>query len=198
MLNQKDIARLRSLEGKIRGESIKINFDCYLAMEGRSGLEKLKQKMAELDFFLDYKNIDSSGWYAFGDDVALTALAAEVFNWDAQKLKEFGRNIHKISFIEKMFIQYIASSEKLIKSGADHWQRHINVGKLEVAEYNKQEKYLIICLKDFKAHWTYCAVLMGFFENIISLSFAASQVFSRENKCVEKGDSFHEYFFQWQ
>lgn len=198
MLDKKDIKKIRQIKGMIKGENIKENFECFLIMEGKKGIEKMEKKMKELDFSVDYKNLEDKKWYPLGDDVAVIVLAAEAFGWKEGKLKEFGRYFLKVSFAEKVFIKYFISVKKVFISASEHWERHYNIGILELKDFSDKEKYAILRLKDFNAHQLYCQMLMGFFEAAASLAISSENIRSEEVKCMSRGDKYHEYMIRWQ
>jgi len=211
-----DIKNLKDLPGMARGQTIKNALQSILVMEGEEGLAKLEKKMKELgcweecyselkvrynEFpirYKEFKKIRSFDWYPLWYDLVPIIVAAEIFNWDEERIKEFGRNNQKISFFEKVLLKYFVSPERTFKAASGRWKIHYSVGELESVEFSEREKYLILRLKNFSGHPTFCKLLTGYFEAAASFVVASEKVKGKETKCTFRGDPYHEYLISWE
>jgi hypothetical protein len=171
-------------------------------MEGEEGLNKLENKLREMDCWIDiykdYKNIKIFDWYPLWYDLLPILVAAYIFGWDEEKMKEFGRYNQKVSFFERVLLKYFVSMEKILQFVPERWRKNYSIGDFAKREYSESGNYAILTLKNFTGHPVFCALLQGFCESAASFVVAGKKVTSKEIKCVFRGDSYHEFFVKWE
>lgn len=201
-INKEDLINIKNIKGKARGQTMKNAFQCFQLMVGEEGLARLKEKLKELDCWVpeyeDYKNIKSFEWYPLWYDIIPIIVAAEVFGWDEEKIKVFGRCNQKVSFFEKTLLKYFVSLEQVLKLVPERFQKHYNIGKLESVAFNKKEKYAIVRLRDFSIHPVVCLLFVGYFESATAFVAGSQNLWGEETKCTFRGDPYHEFIMRWK
>jgi len=201
-ISQEEIRKIKGLEGKARGQTIRNALESILLMEGKEGLVKLERRLKEIgcwnEIYKDYKKIKIFEWYPLWYDLLPIVVAVDIFNWDEEKLKQFGRYNQKISFFEKVFLKYFISLEIVFKSSPGRWKKHYRPGDLEPVEFNGKEKNATLRLKNFVGHSSFCSLLLGYFESATSYVVSSKKVKVEETKCVFRGDPYHEFLVRWE
>lgn len=184
------------IKGEARGVTLKVDWEYILKHEGREGLTKLEERLAELGYPLKYEEIKTMGFYPLGLDALSMAVIYELFHYDKETFIEIGRTAPKVSIFLKVFLKYFISPEQAVKEAPEMWRRHYSVGNLKI-EFNGEKKFAVIRLENFALHKIHCYNLLGYFAKILEMivNKKASIV---EDKCVFDGDGYHEYRLTWQ
>jgi predicted hydrocarbon binding protein len=198
MLSEKKVKEILKIKGKIKGQSTRDNFRCIKALKGEEGLKAYNEAFKAINAPFAYETIKNSDTIPLSYDVLSLVVAADLFGWDGEGVKNFGRALGKVSFFEKTFIKYFISLEKFTKSLPDHWKRTTSEGELTLVELNEEKKYLIATLKDFDASIYYCQVLQGYFETLVGFAVSSDKISVEETKCLYKGDKYHEFLVKWE
>ncbi|MFH1451441.1 MAG: hypothetical protein ABIF89_02425 [bacterium] len=200
-LNSEEIEKIKKLEGKARGQTIKNALQSTELIEGKEGLEKLKVRLKELncwmDIYQDYKIIKIFDWYPMWYDIMPIVVAADLFAWDEEKLKTFGAYNQRVSFFEKVLLKYFISLELVLKFTPERWRKNYSVGDLAFLDFNEDEGRATLVLKNFIGHPTFCCLLLGFFVSANKFVVHFKEMTGEETKCVFHGDPYHEYLIKW-
>jgi len=195
------IANIKKNKAKARGQTIKSAFGCIENKEGKEGLVRLKKFLKELDCWVqeydNFKNIKTFKWYPLWYDAIPILAAADLFGWDEEEIKSFGRCNQKISFFEKILLKYFISLKQVFNVAPERWRKHYSEGELKSVKFNGKEKYAIIRLRNFSIHPIFCLLLSGYFESATSFVVPGKKVKSQETKCTFRGDTYHEYIIRW-
>ncbi|MBU4351024.1 hypothetical protein L6250_00545 [Candidatus Parcubacteria bacterium] len=189
--------QLMSIPGEARGVNLKVDWEFILKKEGKDGLKKLEDKMAELGYPLRYEDIKTMDFYPLGLDVISMVAIRDVFNYDGKKFIEMGEAAPKLSIFLKVFLKYFVSAKQALDESPQMWRRHYSIGDLNIIEFNEDKGYAVIRLENFKLHKIHCYNLLGYFSKIIEMIVKA-KVSAEERKCVFDGNDYHEYFFKWK
>ncbi len=200
-ITEKDAEEMKKAEGKTRGQAIISTFHGVLFLEGQEGLIKLEKKLRELNSWVENytdfdRRIKAFEWYPIWYDMIPMVAAADVFEWDEEKIKQFGINAQKTSFFEKILLKYFISLKTTFEAAGGRWKQHYSVGRIEVTEVNEKEKMAKVQLKDFIGHPVVCYMLVGYFQEAVVLA-VGSPTKCQEVKCVFRGDPYHEFLFTW-
>lgn len=187
---------MMALEGEVRGIGIKGDWEYILQTQGEQELKKVEQRMAELGYPLKYKDIRGMDFYPIGYDLLSMSVIKEVFDFDDKDMERLGSSAPKFSILLKVLMKYFASAEMVLKEAPKTWHEYYTTGDLEIAEFNKKQKYTVLRIKNFKTHPIHCPVLKGYFSKVLEM-VVSSSVRSKETKCVFKGDPFHQFLFKW-
>lgn len=198
MLTKKEAKKLvEEVKGEARGISLKDDLDFVFETKKEEGLKRVEERMAELGYPINYKEIKAMEFYPMGVANLLLLVIKETFNFNKEDLEKWGASIVKFSLFTKVFLKYFGSLGRVAIEAPKNWARHYTVGKLTMPEYSRKEKYTILRLHDFKVHPIHCAILKGYFRKISEM-VVKSPAKCEETKCSFKGDDYHEFFVTWQ
>lgn len=189
---------LISRPGKVKGEVVRTNIEYIKSKVGEEGVRKIESRMRELGSTLFFSEIKPFQWYNDGENSLIVLVTQEIFGWTEDDVYEMGRSTVKMSFIVRMILQYFVSMERVLKEVGRYWDKHLDVGRIEVVDFNKEEKYAILQIKDFQTHPINCIYQKGYFKGIADLIIKSKEVDVEETKCINRGDDYHEYLIKWK
>ena len=194
-MEKEEADKLMKIRGKTKGSEL-LTLKKYIeAKYGREGVKKLEKKMTELGYPLYFDEIKPAHWYPEALNILAMIAAKEMFNW--KDLFEIGYNSPVFSFGVKVFIKFLPLS-LFLKEVPKIWRKFVDVGTLEISQFNEKEKYIIIRFKDYKFHSEMCRYYEGFFLRISEYVIKSGKVTIEETKCIYKGDPFHEFIVKWE
>lgn len=196
MLTRKEADKLIGLSGESRGANIKVDFDFVLEIKGEKGLEKVENRMVELGYPLNYKNIKPMDFYPIGLDAIVLLSIKEIFNFNDGDIEKMGAAVVKFSPLMKVFMKYFSSLSLISGQIPGMWKKHYTMGKLIMFDFSDEKKYAIIREEDFKIHPVYCDIHKGYFTKVAQLVVKAPVV-CQETKCMFKRDPYHEFLLTW-
>lgn len=199
-LTKEKIQQFIEIPGEARGQVFLTDFEYIREKKGEEGIKLLKKRMAELGNPLDYEKIKTFEWYPVGLRALSLLVIKEAFDLGEKEISEMGNLAPKYSFLVKLIMKHFLSIARVFQESPKYWEKHYTVGKLETVELNEKEGYLIIRLKDFKVHPILCTYLFenGYFLRIGQYVLKSPQIFSRETKCMFKGNPYHECLITWE
>lgn len=193
------IKGLSSIEGEVRGVTLKTDGEYILKEKGKEELKKVEKKLQEWGFKIEYDKINNMIFYPAPLRIASLLAIKEVFGFDDEKMKEMGVYATKISLIIKLFLKFFVSIERVFyKESIRIWGKHYTFGKLIPVELNEEKKYAIIRVEDFNLHPIYCYYLGGYFSGILQMLIKTPKINSEETKCYFRGQNCHEFLIKWQ
>jgi hypothetical protein len=201
-MEEKDIKttadEMMAKDGNVKGDVFHTheNYICY--REGEEGIRKVEEKMKEIGYPMEFKEMKTGEWYKEGLSVLVILVAKEVFNWTEEDIYDMGNSAPKCSFIIKMFIKQFVSVKDIFEKAGQYWEKHYDFGSLEKVEFNEEEKYIIIRIKDYRLHEVACGpYLRGYITRIAQLSLKSEKIETEHTKDVFKGDDYNEYKIKW-
>ncbi len=197
MISRNEFARVIKIEGKVRGTALKTDAEYVRRKWGEDGLKTLEADFKELGYPIEYNKIKDLDWYPVCARVLSLLLIKERFNLKEQDIEEMGRMTPKFSFIVKLIIKMASTLKKGIENMPEVWNKYYDIGSFEVVEFNEQEKFLIIRLKDFELHPILCKYLTGYFRGLVQFLMPDEDIKTEELRCMFRGDPYHEYRFTW-
>lgn len=156
IISKEEPNKIMKVKGEIRGVAIKGEMEFILKEEGKEGLKKLEDQMAELGYPIKYKEIKPMTFYPLNLYGAIQLVVKSLFNFDNKKFQEMGAFEAKISLIARLFMKFFFSSEKMIREAPKMWKRYLTIGDLKVIETNEEKKYLILRIENFRFHLIHC------------------------------------------
>ena len=198
MLIKTEVENLMKKSGQVRGVVFNTDAQYILGEKGEEGLKKVEEKTKEWGYPIDYKNVRNMEWYPIGLRALSLLAAKEVFDWGDEKIKDIGHSAPTYSFVVKLLMKYLLTLKQTYGKSPSYWTKHYNVGELKVPEYNEEEKYLVLQLRDFKIHPILCPYYAGYFRKIAELGAREEITGIEETKCPFRGDSHHEYVIRWK
>ncbi len=196
IISKKEFDDLMKLEGKVRGMAIIENTEFILKEEGREGLKKLEEIITKLGYPLKYKEIKKMDYYPLGLGAINLLAIKRLFNYDDKKFQEMGEIGSKISVIIRFFMKHLISLDRMIKVVSRMWKTYYSTGELQVIEVNKEKRYIILRLKDFRHTPMLCQNLIGYLPSILHI-VTKTKTSCQETKCIHRGDEYHEYLLRW-
>lgn len=197
MLTKEEVQKLFQIEGKVRGAVFQTDAEYIKNKHGEDGLNKVKYELKKLGYPIEYEKIKAMEWQPLGLRAISLLVFKNLFKWKDKDIKLMGNTAPKYSFIIKLLMKFFISVEEAFKNAPEYWEKHYDVGKLEIVELNEDEKYAILHIKDFKVHPVYCKYLEGYLQRIFKFILPNEKVIVKENKCMFKGDDYHEFRGDW-
>jgi hypothetical protein len=192
----KEIAdQLMKIPGMTKGSELLTLRKYIEAKYGEEGVEKLEEKMKELGYPISFKKIKPAHWYPEAFNVLGMIVAKEIFGW--QDLYEFGYQSPIFSFGVKIFIK-ILPLHLFLNEIPKIWKKFLDVGELEVLEFNEKEKSVTLALKNYKFHPEMCLYYQGFFLRLAEYIIKSEKITIKEQKCVFRGNDFCEFLIKWK
>ncbi len=189
---------LMKIRGKIRGEAVLNRYEYIRTKKGDKGVQAVERRLRELGYPLDFKKLQSLGWFPEGNSVLIILAAQEIFEWNDNDIFEMGKNAPTISFMVKLLMKYFVSLEKTFNATPENWEKHHNIGSIELVKIDEDKKELIFRLLDYKIHPVVCIYLKGYFLQFAKLVIKGEEVNIEETKCMFKGDPYHEFKITWK
>lgn len=197
MLNKKEIEQLLKIQGNVRCDILKTDFDYIKKREGAEAFKKINSEMKKIDERFNYKHLKNIGWAPIGWKLILMNTAKKLFKWNNKDLFDMGHSQPVNSFIIKTVLKYFASLERNFKETTNYWIKYWNIGKLVPHKLDLNKKIAIVKIKNFKVHPNLCSYLTGNIKAFAELILKNKNIKVKETKCIFRGDSYHEYTIKW-
>ncbi|MCD6233108.1 hypothetical protein J7J81_01850 [bacterium] len=166
--------------------------------EGKEGVRKVEEKMADLGYPLKFREMEHFKYYPVGLSDLVIITAKEIFNWKEKDVFEMGNNAPRFSFIVKMLMKTFLSVKKVFDESPKYWRKQFTMGVLENYKIDMKQKYLILHLKHEVTHPLICVFLAGYFLRIGQYVIKSDKITIKETKCMFRGDPYHEYLIRWE
>ncbi len=198
--NLKGIAdEIMSQEGNVKGEVFRTHAGFIKYKEGDGGVTMVENEMREIGYPIDLENAKTGEWYKEALSALVIVVAKEVFDWTEDDVYEMGSSAPKQSFIVKVFIKHFASIDDVLKKVGQYWHKHFDFGSIEVGEFNKEENYIIVKIKDYRFHELVCGpYFRGYLNCIARFSIKSDKIETEQIKNVFHGDLHNEYLIKWE
>ncbi len=192
---KKEVDEIMKKEGNLKGSAFLSVFYFIRQKEGEEGLKKVEEKFVEIGYPFKEKDISVYKYYLNGYLTTLFIIGMELFNWNNDDIYEIGSRAPRLSFINKMLVSHFSSIEVLSQRGSEHWNKYSDVGKLSVPKFSAKERFMVVRIEDFEFHPLLCFFVKGYIKGLVD--FTAKGVEVSEQKCIYRGDKFHEYLVRW-
>jgi hypothetical protein len=197
-LKKEEVAQILAIPGNVKGTVILTNIEYLRKKGGKEAVEKLKNRIKELEIPIDLERVEHASMYPEAVSVLIILLIKEILNLDEKGIFEMGEAAVKLSPIVKTLTKFFKSLDVVLKKASEYWKEYFDFGELEVGEYNKEKKYAIIRIKGYKFHPLICIYLAGNIYQVAKLASGSQKIAIEERKCVFKGDHFHEFYVSWE
>lgn len=194
IISSQELNELLQTKGETRGLGFKTEAQFVSAKEGGEDKKKLEETMAKLGF--PYKEIKNMDFYPIGWLGVALVVMHKLFGFGEKEFQEMGKFEAKSSLVIRLFMKYFVSLERVKKEAGRMWREYYTVGKLEVTELNKKERYILVRIENFKLHPFLCEVLKGYLMSIVKMIVNLDTT-CKEEKCVFKGDDYHQFRVSW-
>jgi hypothetical protein len=194
----KEIAEeLFKIKGNVKGDVLRNTFLYINEKEGAQGVSAIEKRLEEIGYPLKFKEIDRNAWYPEAFSVLLLITSKDVFGWQDSDIFAVGNSAIRYSSIIKIMVRHFVSIENVLKQAPILWRKHLDFGKLEIVDFNKEKRYAKIAVKGHKFHEVSCRYFAGYFQGAAQLCVKSENITAKETKCVFKGDSCHEFLINW-
>ncbi|XOB42441.1 MAG: hypothetical protein ACKKMP_00040 [Candidatus Nealsonbacteria bacterium] len=196
IITKKIADELMKMKGETRGISIKGDIDYVIDKKGKEALKKIEDEMRNLGYPIDYEKMRNMEFYPVGLEVVLFLVIKKLFNFTDREFEELGEFNSKLSLILRLFMKYFVSIESAAKAAPKIWRKLYSIGDLEMVELNKEEKYAVLRIKNFKLHPYHCLSMKGYIYSVMRMVLRG-EITCEETKCPFKGDNYHEFLIKW-
>ena len=194
-MTKEEIDELMKIEGAVRGQGILENIDFIREEKGEEGVKKLEDTMVQLGY-PEYREIKPMSFYPIGLNAATLVAIKRLFGFDEKKFQEMGRAESKVSLFIRLFLKYFVSFERIAREAPKVWRKYSTVGNLKVVEYDKEKRYGILRVENYRLIPIQCHLFIGYFSNVIQM-IIGKEATCEETKCVHRGDEYHEFLLKW-
>jgi hypothetical protein len=197
-VTERGVAQILKIPGNVKGTIILTNLEYLRKKGGEGAVEKLKERIKELEIPIDLESVEHASMYPEAVSVLIVLLIKEVLNLDERGVFEMGQATVKLSPITKILTKFFLSTDVVLKRAPEYWKEYFDFGELEVPEYDIEKRYAIVRLKGYKFHPLLCIYHAGYFYQIGKIASGAKKITIEERKCVFRGDPFDEFYFTWE
>jgi len=197
-ITKEEIKKLMEIKGNVRGTILQAHAIFIQGRKGKEGLDIVEKRLAELGYPVNFKKIKAGEWYPESLSTLIILAAKELFNWTDKDIFEMGSSAVRYNFVAKLLIRYFISLEKFITEVPKHWSKHLDCGKLEVVEFDKEKKRIVLSEKDFRFHPVLCIYHAGYFQGITKYIVRSEEIHVEETECVFKGNPHNQYVITWK
>ncbi len=198
IIPKEELEELMKMKKEIRGSIIKNAVTFTLDKRGRKGLRRLEEEIAKLDYQIKLEDIKEIQLYPLGLAIAILVIMKKLFNFSDKDFQEMGERSVKVSIVIRSLIQFLTpfSFEQIIRRLPEIWKRINPIGELKVVKLDKDERYLILKLEDYRTHPIQCQILIGAFSSLIQI-ISGKKTTCEEIGCIYRGDGYHEFLLKW-
>ncbi len=197
-MDQKILEELENKEGKVRGEKFRTHASFIISKSGEEGLKKIEEELEKLGHPLDLRKAGTFQWHPAFLHPLILILCKEVLEWKDQDIFDMGTSAAKLSFINKVIVRYMVSPKMVFSKSPHIWKSYYNIGELKMISFDSDKRKTSFHLTDFDMHPLVCIYNRGYMIRVIENAIGAKKVNLTEDKCVHKGDSYHEYNVYWE
>ncbi len=192
------INNLEKTSQRVRGEVIIDHINYIKKKEGSGGLERLKEKLNELNIALDLEKITPEKWISNDLSSQIIIVAHHIFNWSNEDVFEMGYSAPRFPLGIKLLVQTVISPKKMFKDLPIYWKNIFSFGSLEPVEFNEELQHARMQIKNLKTtHPILCFHMQGYIKGLAEFIFSSKKITVKQSKCAFKGDAYDEYIIHW-
>jgi hypothetical protein len=192
------VRELMNIPGNVRGVVFITDREYIRRYHSDAVLENIVRAMQETGHPIAYDDIKSMEWYPLGLRALSFKIMRDVLKWSDDEFRIMGNNAPKFSFIVKLLMKWFTSPRTAFNHSPEYWQRHYDVGSLEIDEFNEPECYAVFRILDFATIPLWCVYLEGYFKRLFQFTFPGKHITMKETKCMNRGDPYHEFRGEWR
>jgi predicted hydrocarbon binding protein len=186
-------------QGNVRGDVLRDHFIYLKEKEGEKAVERMEKILDQIGYPLKFNEINVLEWYKDAYCGLILTIFKDEFNWSDKDIYQMGEKVVKYSFIvTRLILRYLVSTEKLLETASKQWRRHVDFGSMEVVSFKKKEKEIVLRVKDYDIHPLTCIYQSGYYAGIFKYTIKTKKITVKEQKCIHRGDDYHEYILTWE
>lgn len=197
LLNKRIADKLMKIEGEVRGVKFKADANFIEAKKGKEGLARVEEELKNVGIPLKYKETAALKFYPLGWWAASELAMKETFGWKDDDFRQLGRFAVSDSLIVRLYMKFFHSIEALVNQAPAIWRKYFTVGELVVPEYSEEKRYVILRIKGFNLHPTFCRFMEGYFAEITGMVVKSEKVRCQETRCAFNKSDCHEFKTTW-
>ncbi len=198
---QEDIKEIKRemlrFTGKVKGEILLSHAEYIKEKEGKGGLEKLEEKMRELDASINFKKIKEDEWISEGLSALVVIVSKDIFSWNEKDVFEMGKHAPHFSPVLKFLIANIASPQRLFEESYIYWKNLFDFGRLNPVKFDKEKQEALLRIHDYKTDPLLCVYHAGYIKSLAEIILKKKDVAVEQTACTHKGDKYDEYRISW-
>jgi len=202
LISKQELEELKEkYKGEERGLPFKSEALYILDREGEEGLRKLETAMADVGYKVDYREIKFTHFYPIMYEALTLVFIKRIFDYKEEDFFEIGEFALKIPSVIRTLLniqRYLLRSPKnlLDRVASKIWKQYFMIGDLQIVEYDR-DSHIVMRMVDYLHHPLQCAVIRGGLTSLFRLLIGKEKVVCKEQKCVHRGDEYHEYLIEW-
>jgi predicted DNA-binding WGR domain protein len=182
---KKEISLIKKKKGRIIGLSLKKDREFVIEKEGKEGLKKIEKEMEKLGYPLKIEEIDNYKWYPVSFDALFLLLSKNIFGWNDEVMREWGRWAAKTHFLARIMAKFFVSKERLAEKAARLWRKYYTQGEMEI-NFDDKNKTGKAEIRDFLLPRAQSLYLEGYFFQVSSLVIFSPNLKIRQTKQKDK------------
>ncbi|MBD3208193.1 MAG: hypothetical protein GF370_01935 [Candidatus Nealsonbacteria bacterium] len=196
-LSAEKVKQLMETEGEVRGLSLLEDKEYVLKKKGERGLKDVEQMINQAGYEFKFSGIERMKMYPLGLQAVILEAIQKSFNYNEKDFEEMGRNEAKVSPLIRIFMKHFVSLERMVNVISRMWRLYFSKGDLKLQEINRQKRYMVLRLDNWKLSPYNCQILQGYFATMLRMVVNKSTS-GKEVKCRFRGDETHEFLLEWQ
>ncbi len=193
-----DIKSLEKKEGLVRGEKFRTHASFIIFKNGKEGLRKVEKELKALGHPLVLEDAGTFKWYPAFLHPMILMILKDILDWSNEDIFEMGTYSAKLSFMNRVLVRYMVSTEKALSKAPQMWRNYYDIGNLKAVDFNENKKWILIHLFNFDMHPLVCIYNSGYILQSMRNAVRGSNMNIEETKCIHKGDDYHEYKVTWE
>jgi hypothetical protein len=195
---KKEVDRLMSLSGNVKGEILRTTFAYIEMQEGPEGVKKIEDLLAEMGYPFPYASIRPYGWYKESYSISIYLSAILVLGWKQEEIYNLARSVLKLSFLLRLIVKQFVSLRHIFEESTKYWERHLDFGSLVPHEMDEEKKFISVYIKGYAFHPISNVYHAGYIDAIMRLSIRSEEVHVEVVRSVYDGESHTEMRGQWK
>jgi hypothetical protein len=189
--------RIMAIKGQIRGLGLKHDLEYILKMWGEEGLKEVERELERLGYPLRYREIKEMDFFPIGTGILVLTIVKNFFDVPEEKIADVCAFHPKTPLVAKLFMKYFYSIPKIMERTQKMWREYWTIGEIDFKEYNENDKYAILQVRDFDLDPLVCRCLDGYFRSMAESVLGKGNITVKETKCSFKGERIHEFIIKW-
>ncbi len=191
------INKLKERGGNIKGEALLSDIEALTKIRDKKSVDIVLENMREMGEKIDLKEIKSSEWYPEYLLSSFIIVSYQFLGLTEKDIFEWGRTATKVSFIAKIILRHLVSIDKAFEECSNYWRKNYDFGNLVPVEMNSKDKYAVVRITDYLSDPLICTFHAGYFKGILEFILPSEKIEIKEERCIHRGDSYHEYLISW-
>ena len=193
---REELEKLKAVRGNARGLVFKTVLEFVIRDQGREGLKRLEETMADLGLPIKYEEIKATQVFPLRTYLVLQLAIKEIFQYNDQKFQAMGAYMCKASFIVRLLLKHFSFIFTASEQAPRAWRNYFDVGEMEITELSRGKRVMVVRLKNFDFHPLHYEIVKGFLGVAMQL-VVSSPTSCEQTKSGLEGQSYNEFVVRW-